>query len=46
MYNEILSIYREEIDDFFKNVPTFENQLKYDAINGECFQKMYEENNP
>lgn len=46
MYNEILSIYREKIDDFFKNVPTFENQLKYDTINGKCFQKMYEENNP
>ena len=35
MYNEILDIYRDRIDDFFKNVPTFENQLTYDDFNDE-----------
>ena len=45
MYNEILDIYRDRIDDFFKNVPTFENQLIYDDFNDECFDKMYKENN-
>ncbi|MDO5003439.1 MAG: hypothetical protein Q4E39_04340 [bacterium] len=45
MYNEILDIYRDRIDDFFKNVPTFENQLTYDDFNDECFDKMYKENN-
>lgn len=46
MYNEILSIYRDKIDDFFKNVPTFENQLKYSDFNDDCFDKMYQNNNP
>ena len=45
MYNEILDIYRDRIDDFFKNVPTFENQLTYDDFNDGCFDKMYKENN-
>lgn len=45
MYNEILDIYRDRINDFFKNVPTFENQLTYDDFNVECFDKMYKENN-
>lgn len=45
MYNEILDIYRDRIDDFFKNVPTFENQLTYGDFNDECFDKMYKENN-
>ena len=45
MYNEILDIYRVRIDDFFKNVPTFENQLTYDDFNDGCFDKMYKENN-
>lgn len=45
MYNEILNLYREKIDDFFKNVPTYENQLQYDDFNVNCFDKMFINNN-
>ena len=45
MYEDILKIYRNEIDDFFKNVPTFDNQLHYDNFNNLCFDKMYKNNN-
>lgn len=46
MYKEILDIYREKIDDFFKNASTFENQLNYGDFNDNCFDKMYKNNNP
>lgn len=45
MYKEILEIYKDKLDDFFKNVPTFENQLSYNEFNDECFNKMFKENN-
>ena len=46
MYNEILNLYRDKIDDFFKNVTTYENQLQYDDFNANCFDKMFVNNNP
>lgn len=44
MYEDILKTYRNEIDEFFKNVPTFDNQLHYDEFNALCFDKMYKNN--
>lgn len=44
MYEEILDIYGEKIESFFRNAPTFKNQLKYEAVNDKCFKAMYKNN--
>lgn len=45
MYKEIIELYKDKLDDFFKNVSTFDNQLDYNKFNDECLKKMFEENN-
>ena len=45
MYKEIIELYKDKLDDFFKNVSTFDNQLDYNEFNDECLKKMFEENN-
>lgn len=45
MYEKLILKYKNEIDDFFKNVPTFDNQFRYENINKSCLEKMYKENN-
>ena len=44
MYEDILKLYREKIDDFFKNVSVFENQLTYSQFNKKCFEEMFTKN--
>ena len=44
MYEEILELYKDKLTDFFKNVPTFENQLLYSEFNKDCFDNMFKNN--
>jgi hypothetical protein len=46
-YNISVSLYREllgiadDVLDYLKNTNTFHNQLKFDQINEQCYQKLY-----
>jgi len=42
LYKELLTLAEPIRSDYLKNVPTFENQLKFDTINETCYEEMYE----
>jgi len=42
-YKQLLKFSESIRDDFLKNVPKFENQLKFNNINEQCYKKMYQE---
>lgn len=43
-YEELLGYSKTRFDEFFKNVPIFENQFGYSDFNRKCYKEMYEEN--
>jgi hypothetical protein len=43
LYKELVSKASKILTDYLRNVPTFENQLKFEEINELCYQKMYED---
>lgn len=43
-YEELLGYSKDRFDEFFKNVPIFENQFGYSEFNEHCYKKMYKEN--
>ena len=43
-YEEILSLYGDEIKNFFKNVKTFNGQFEFNDFNKDCYDKMYKNN--
>lgn len=43
LYKQLLRHAVDMKTSFLKNVPTFENQLIFEAINEECYRKMYSE---
>jgi len=43
LYKHLLTFAESIKNDFLKNVPVFENQLKFEDINEQCYKKMYEE---
>lgn len=43
-YEELLDCSKQRLEDFFKNVPIFENQFGYSDFNKICYKLMYEEN--
>ena len=42
LYKKLLKFSEEIRDVFLKNVPKFDNQLKFDEINKICYEKLYE----
>src|SRR5690554_1803885 len=44
LYEELLEVSKQSLDDFFKNVPTFENQFNWSEFNEKCYKKMYTDN--
>lgn len=43
LYKNLLSFTQNIRNNFLKNVPIFDNQLKFEVINELCYQKMYDE---
>ena len=44
LYEELLQSSKERFDEFFKNVPIFENQFQWSDFNQKCYDLMYEQN--
>jgi len=45
LYEELIEYSQDKLDDFFKNVPTFEGQFRYNEFNDKCYKNMYLNNN-
>lgn len=43
-YEELLIYSKKRFDEFFKNVPIFENQFRFSYFNFQCYREMYENN--
>lgn len=44
LYEELLSSCKERFDEFFKNVPIFENQFQWSSFSQSCYDLMYTNN--
>ena len=44
LYEELLASCKERFDDFFANVPIFENQFTWSDFNDKCYKAMYVNN--
>lgn len=44
LYEELLASCKDRFDDFFKNVPIFENQFTWSDFNAKCYDAMYTNN--
>jgi hypothetical protein len=44
LYEELLAASKKRFDDFFKNVPIFENQFTWSDFNQRCYDCMYTNN--
>lgn len=44
LYEELLESCKERFDEFFKNVPIFENQFTWSEFNQQCYECMYTNN--
>lgn len=44
LYEELLASCKDRFDEFFKNVPIFENQFTWNGYNDDCYRLMYMEN--
>lgn len=44
LYEELLASCQEKFNDFFKNVPIFENQFTFNEYNSILYKQMYNEN--
>lgn len=46
LYQELLESCKQRFDEFFKNVPIFENQFCWNEYNDACYNLMYTANTP
>ena len=45
LYKELIEFARPKLEDFFKNVDTFDNQFTYDNLSEKYYDLMYIQNN-